>query len=238
MKKIYAATHNICHMGYNPQDGTQLFPDGKYRFGYETDMVETMMQNWEKVYSSFSADIIGIQEHYFWIDQRHMHITEKEIFNRFGYEVEDGDMGLAVASKLPLTRVCELSFAPVSKRRWQKFYIEADGKKIAVFNSHPTPKDNREIRRQEYELLLDEFKNEECFIAFGDYNARSIDEFEIFADAGYHMANAGITTTVGGHTCDNIIVSSNIEVGDILLFDEGFSLSDHNILLAELLIKE
>lgn len=238
MSVLRVATHNVCHLGYNPLDGTQLFPDGKYRFGYEADTVERMVKNWKAVYSSFTADLVAVQEHFFWMDQAHDIITEKEIYNNFGYEVEDGNMGLAVAAKFPLEKVYELSFEPISERRRQKFYIEVDGKRIAVFNSHPSPKDkNLQLRKKEYALLLEEYKREPYFIACGDYNAATAEEFAMFADAGFPMANTGLGTVIHtGHTCDNIIVSPNIQIEQVALYDREFSLSDHMVLYAELSI--
>ena len=235
MKTLRVATHNICHMGFNPLDGTQAFQNGKYRFGYEADAVEMMRRNWKEVYSSFSADLIGLQEYYYWFDQAHEIITEQEIFVPAGYQLEDDDMGLALASKYAAQKVYALSFEPVSKRRRQKFYVDVDGRRIAVFNSHPTPKDNREIRKKEYELLIEEYKREECFVAFGDYNAQTADEFEIFSKAGFPMANTGLGTVIRtGATCDNIIVSPNIRIEAVKLYDEKFTLSDHKILYAEI----
>ena len=49
------------------------------------------------------------------------------------------------------------------------------------------------------------------------------------------MANHGIPTVrVSGSTCDNIVVSPNIRISNVQVFDPGFSLSDHAVLYAEL----
>lgn len=237
--RIKVATHNVCHSGFNPATGGEM-TKGAYRFGYPEEWIDKMRENWKNVYSGFSADLIGLQEYCEWFDLNHTEKTADVVFKPFGYEVNDGKMGtamrLAVASKHPLELVSETDFAPVSERRRQKFYVTIGGKRIAVFNCHPTPKpDGGEVRLEEYRVLIEDFRKEECFIAFGDYNARTAAEFEIFEQAGFPMANHGIPTVrVSGSTCDNIVVSPNIRIVNLQVHDPAFSLSDHAVLYAEL----
>ena len=226
-------------MGFNPLNGSELFPDLTYRFGYEADKAEMMKNNWDAVYASFQADIIAFQEYCPWFDLAHTIPTRQALFERYGYQVDEGElvsnMRLSIASKHPLEKGYEKSFLPASERRRRKVYITVDGTRIAVFNCHPTPHGDGEIRRQEYALLIEDMKQEETFIAFGDYNARTIDEFQIFANAGFPMANTGMgTVRKSGCTCDNIIVSPNISIEKVALFDQEFTLSDHMVLYAEL----
>ena len=236
---LRVATHNVCHMGYDPVARTQAFPDGKYRFGYTEDFLERMKENWKNVYASFRADLIGIQEYYYWMDFQHEIESARDLYSSFGYRVTDGDHGLAIATDLPLEPVYEAAFEPVSNRRRQKFYLDLNGQKVAVFNSHPTPRDNADIRRQEYGILLEEFAKEPCFIAFGDYNARTGEEYRVFEEAGYPMVNTGFMTAWSMRTdaylaCDNIIVSPNIRILKTALFDPGYTVSDHQVLYAEI----
>jgi len=232
--KLRVATHNVCHMGYNFHDCTQAFPDGKYRFGYEADRVEEMRNRWHEVYGEFSADLIGLQEYFYWVDLAHEYVTKDDVYGRYGYEVADGDMGLAVATRFPLEPVYETDFEPISKRRRQKFYLDLNGKRIAIFNAHPTPRDNAPIRAEEYALLIEEYRKEPCFIAFGDYNARIKEEYQPFRDVPYPMVNTGFGTERRGLHCDNIILSPNIRVTKTELFDRECTLSDHAVLYAEL----
>ncbi|MBQ7246665.1 MAG: endonuclease/exonuclease/phosphatase family protein [Lachnospiraceae bacterium] len=235
MKKISVASHNICFMGYNPIDKSQHSADGEHRMGYEADMVEPMKERWNKVMSSFSADIIGIQEYCPWFDAAQTEKTEDVVYRPFGYDViYDG--GISPASKWPMEKVYKRFYEPVSQRVYQKFIVNVDGDPIVIFNTHPTPKDNGGIRKGEYEILLSELKKEERFIAFGDFNARTPDEFIPFLEAGYYLANSGIRTVTNNCTCDNIICSSNIRIEKVDLFDRQFSLSDHCVLYAELRI--
>ena len=238
--KIRVATHNVCHSGFDPRNGQEMV-NGEYRFGYPEEWIGKMRENWKRVYSGFSADLIGLQEYCQWFDLAHTEKTEDVVYRPFGFEVSGGllltaDMCLAVASKIPVELVSESDFQPVSPRHRQKFRANIGGHDVAVINSHPSPKADRgAIRQEEYRLLLEEFKNEEYFIAFGDYNARTAEEFKIFEEAGYPMANHGIPTVrVSGSTCDNIVVSPNIRISNVQVFDPEFSLSDHSVLYAEL----
>ena len=233
--KLRVATHNICHMGKNPIDRTELFPDGTYRNGYEADMVDLMKRNWKQAYESFTADIIGLQEFHSWFDLGSTIRTEDQVFQPFGYELFRQDNGLAVASRFPLVHEVEADFEPVSKRRWQKFRLHLNGREIAVFNTHPTPRDAK-IRQKEYEILIGEFRKEACFLAFGDFNAKTADEYEIFREAGFPMANDGIVTVENGSMCDNIVASPNVKFERVDVYDPEFSLSDHAVLYAEVVI--
>lgn len=236
MKTIRVATHNICHTGWNPLDHTELFPDHSYRNGYPEEISGLMKENWKNVYSGFSADLIGLQEYCEWFDLGHTKTTAETVFRPFGYEIVHPGRGLAVATRFALEPVYESDFQPVSNRRRQKFYAEIDGKRVAILNSHPTPRlDGGDVRQAEYRILMEDFAKETYFIAFGDYNARTAEEFRIFEEAGYPMANRGIgTVRKSGCTCDNIIVSPNIRILKTELFDPDYLLSDHQVLYAEI----
>ena len=237
--RLRVATHNICHMGKNPFDRTELFPDGMYRNGYEADMTGPMSAYWNEVYSGFSADFLGTQEYFPWFDLEHSMRTEETVFAPKGYEVYDGGHGLALLHKHPVSRVCEADFGEISARRWQKFYAEAGGIRIALFNTHPMPKaERREIRSREYAFLIREFQKEPYFLAFGDFNAHTADEFDVFRVAGLHLANPGLTTVENGPPCDNIISSPNIRLENVSLYDVDLRLSDHMVLACDAVIGE
>ncbi len=235
MTRLFVVTHNICHMGLNPFDRTELFPDRTYRNGYEAHTVETMRRRWQALYSSFSADLIGLQEYFPWFDLAHTCRTEDEVFAPFGYTVSDGGHGLALAAKYPAEPVYETSFAPISERRQQKYRVTVGTRQIAVFNSHPMPR-SPETRQQEYAALIRAFQSEQTFIAFGDYNAVEMEEYACFREAGFPMANSGFITTESRHPCDNIVVSPNIRIEHVEMLDRELTVSDHAPLLAELLI--
>lgn len=237
--RLRVATHNICHMGKNPVDRTELFPDGSYRMGYEADMVSLMKEYWEEVYRSFSADFIGAQEYYPWFDLAHTMKTDETLFGPLGYQVHFGGHGLALFAKHPVTHAEEADFGEISMRRWQKFYADLPGLRIAIFNTHPMPRaERRAIREAEYRFLIEEFRKEPRFLAFGDFNAHDGDEFAPFLEAGFRIANPGLTTVEGGPPCDNIISSPDIRLENVSLCDVDLRLSDHMVLLADAVVKQ
>ena len=249
MIRLSVATHNICHFGKDPVDGHELFPDHTYKNGYDADDVAEMKKRWKAVYEGFQADLVGLQEYCPQFDFAGTLSGPEVAFAPFGYRVYADEFTspqghkLAVASKHPVFPVWEKSFAPASERRVDKFTVEladSDGgetRRIAVFDCHPHPR-FAEVRQEEYALLIEEFKKEETFIAFGDYNAKTAEEYGIFRQAGYPMANGGdagtFLTTETGSTCDNIIVSPNIAITAVRVLDPAFTLSDHAVLFAAL----
>lgn len=233
--KCRVATHNVCHMGMNPIDRSELFSGNTYRNGYPEEIVELMKREWANAYALFDADFIGIQEYFPWFDLKRSVVTEEQVYRPFGYAVEYGGRNLAFASKHPFKKIYQDTFEGISVRQKEKFTLNFDGRDITIFNSHPSPGPGKEeARRKEYEKLVELFDEEETFVAFGDYNARSADEFEPFVKAGYSMANTGISTEEKGNPTDNIIVSKNIKITSVGTFDKEFVLSDHAILWAEL----
>lgn len=238
MKTYTVATHNICHTGWDPRYRTETFPDHSLRLGYKEEILDVMRENWKKVYSLFNAELIGIQEYCPWFNLKHTEKTVDHIFHPLGYEITNGGQGLEIASQIPVTPVYETTFEPVSDRRLQKFYTVINEKRIAVFNCHPSPKsDQKELRQAEYRVLLEEIGKEEWVIAFGDFNSKCVEELCVFQEAGYSLANTGFGTVVDtGSACDNIIVSPNIQISNVELFDTEHLLSDHMVLAASLLI--
>ena len=238
--KLHAATHNICHMGMDPTDRTELV-NGKYRNGYDADKVPLMRASWSAIYGPLELDLMGIQEYYPWFDQAHTISTDDEIFRPYGLARHSGEHGVALASRFPLEPAFEGVFEGISRRYYQKFYLQLGGLRVAVFNAHPTPKSTEEalrLRRAEYEALTREFAREPLFVAFGDFNARTAAEYELFRAAGYPMANTGIHTVETGSMTDNIITSPNIRVTNVRLCDPAFSLSDHALLTADLILPD
>ena len=242
MEKLKVATHNICHMGLNPITRLELFEGGAYRNGYEAEMVEEMKHYWNAVESSFSADLMGLQEYFYWFDLARKIKTDEEVFAPYGYTVSYGGHGLAIASKIPVNPEREETFAPVSERRWQKYRATVGTHDLAVFNMHPMPGGppsrplSPEIRQKEYAMIIEELKKEEYFVLFGDFNGRTNAEYQIFADAGFPMANTGLSTVETGSMCDNIVVSPNMKIERVEIYDKQFNVSDHAVLYAEVLI--
>lgn len=234
--KLKVATHNVCHMGMNPIDRSELFEGHTYRNGYPEEILELMKREWKNAYSLFEADMMGLQEYFPWFDLKRTILTEEQVYAPFGYQVDYGGRNLGFACKYPFSKIYQDTFGDISGRQKEKFTVNVEGKEITVFNSHPSPGPLRAgERRKEYEKLVELFDEEETFVAFGDFNALSPSEFDPFLKAGYELANTGnIVTEEKGNITDSIIVSKNIKITDVQTFDKEFVLSDHAILWAEL----
>ena len=120
-----------------------------------------------------------------------------------------------------------------------------NGRKVCLINAHLSIEPDVNINRKfEYEDLLKAMEKEEYVIVFGDFNAYTVSEFDVFKNAGYSVVNGGKFGTFDTWTnfdkpsswtnkaIDNIIVSPNIEILSAKV--DRRDLSDHNILIAEL----
>ena len=233
--KLKVATHNVCHMGLNPIDRSELFPGNTYRNGYPEEILELMKREWAAAYAKLDADFVGLQEFFPWFDLKRTIPSDEQIFAPFGYEVEYGGRNLGFASRLPFRKLYQNTFEPVSLRQKEKFTVDAGGREITVINCHPSPRaDLAAVRQQEYAVLIELFRQEKSFIALGDFNARTEAEYAIFREAGFEMANNGLVTEEHGLSNDNIIVSGDIKIVNVETCDKEFVLSDHAILAAEL----
>lgn len=118
---------------------------------------------------------------------------------------------------------------------------------VAIFNTH-LAFESPEIRVSQIRQLL-QAANEhpaKYRIILGDFNLdQTIDEWQIFLDAGYHLCNGhnqkwfdtfnGRDNEMQVFAIDNIIVSSNIEIEAVAMTSRY--LSDHHLLYADLLLQ-
>lgn len=115
----------------------------------------------------------------------------------------------------------------VQKRYYLVVNVLLDGDRVKVVSTHLdwNEKENgKAYRKQQMQELIDAFKNDKYVILCADWNAGTGDEYDVFAKAGYQLANHGfmgdINTCGAGpnplHPCDNIIVKgfsvNNVEV--------------------------
>ena len=139
-------------------------------------------------------------------------------------------------TNIPMSDVTATRFTDVLENRgYMKAYINVNGKRVAVFNTHIEVLGSTQHYTQPAELYA-EFAKETYFIALGDFNfeehSTTGNEWPRMAkpliDAGYNLCNwtqeTGFVdtwfggTTTGGYDCpcDNIITSANIDVLDIV----------------------
>ena len=214
-------------MTYNPQWWTKI------------NSQLTMQQ---EIFNKYKPDIIGFQEYSTngtlasVGSQALADYPYKYMSNRYNYN--------GIASKLQLNNVTNNQYTYYDDEYWQyqKGYFTCKGKTIAFYNTHLTWRataESQEGRRQQAAELFADAETEDYVIITGDFNsyARNVEQpdyiniFKPFYDAGYHLANAsptaGFTGTYCGLTtassladmqapCDNIIVSGNIDITNVV----------------------
>lgn len=129
-------------------------------------------------------------------------------------------------------------------RKQARYYlaceIEIGGKKAVLVQTHLDLVD--EPRRHQLATLVKEFGSHERVIIAGDFNISSLNEYRIFTDAGFMMANdvsfgrfrthrrrsTSFTTAI-----DNVFVKG-FDIIDAWTSDDSMLFSDHRILLCRL----
>lgn len=115
-------------------------------------------------------------------------------------------------------------------------------KEVIIYEVHLAYSAGYEALRQaQYQDLIDDVaqNNYEYVIFSGDFNAQTIDEYDIFKNNGYVLCNGGYTgeyDTLRDITADNIIFSPNIKLNRFEVV-EGYNLNtDHKPIRATLSI--
>ena len=159
-------------------------------------------------------------------------------------------------SKYNMSRLAKVDFvhqASDGDRFYGKCLISFEGVDVWVLNTHCAFQGNSDFelaRKGQFEELLAEMQQHEYCICCGDFNAWSADEFSLFTDAGFNIANCGdfgeLTTWDPHHASqtwpfgafDNIITTPNIYIQNVKLGPYDFNLfSDHIPLIADLQIR-
>lgn len=142
-----------------------------------------------------SFDVIGCQENSDVIG------TDGSLYSTVflgAYEYQYvGNFVLTLSSRYPLYNQKTGYFTAKvddNSRGWQMAEIYVDGKKIALFNCHlawqNTP-EAVEVRLAQKREIITMLASYEFAILFGDWNAYSGDEYDVFTSAGYTIANGG-----------------------------------------------
>lgn len=152
-----------------------------------------------------------------------------------------------------LAKVDFVSQASGDNRFYGKCLIAFEGIDIWLINTHCAFQGNDDFelaRKGQFEELIAEMQQHEYCILCGDFNAWSADEFSLFTDAGFNIANCGdfgeLITWDPHHASqtwpfgafDNIITTPNIYIQNVKLGPYDFNLfSDHIPLIADLQIR-
>ena len=129
-------------------------------------------------------------------------------------------------------------------RYWAKAVIYPKGRRVAIANCHLANQEEATgVRTAQMQELIQMLADEECAIVFGDWNVRSLDEFDVMTQAGYTMLNGSYLpaertyNTDGDYTdqadpthdlfLDNIAVKGSIRGYGTVRNIYAQSLSDH-----------
>ena len=230
-----------------------LWNDGVNQ-GVAADKVETRAAAWQQKMTNHKVDILVAQEWLPYLDSDKTVDANSKVFGsmypyRYGTNTSTYD-GKAIVSKAPLSNISYETMVSNVGRRYLKAYTTIGGKQVCIINAHLSFEDDINTnRKEEIVQLLNMAQTEKYVIIAGDFNTFTADEFRIFEEAGYSLANAGAfgefntwpnlgrnPTANVNRVIDNIIVSPGIKINSVVA--EDTMLSDHALLVAELQLLE
>lgn len=230
-----------------------LWNDGMTQ-GVAADKVEARAAAWQAEMAEHDIDILVGQEWLPYLDSDKTVDANNKVFGSmypymYGNHTATYD-GKNIISRTPLTDITYSAMVSNVGRRYAKAYTTINGKKVCIINAHLSFEEDINInRKEEIVELLNIAQTEPYVIIAGDFNVFTPDEFQIFEEAGYSLANAGAfgefntwpnlgrnPTREVNRVLDNIIVGPGIKINSVQADDH--QLSDHALLVAELELLE
>ena len=230
-----------------------LWNDGVTQ-GVAADKVEARASAWQAEMAEHDIDILVGQEWQPYLDSDKTVDANEKVFGgqypyMFGQNTTTYD-GKSIISRTPLTDITYTAQVSNVGRRYAKAYTFLGGKKVCIINAHLSfEEDINTNRKEEMVELLNLAQSETYAIIAGDFNVFTADEFKLFEEAGYSLANAGAfgqfntwpnlgrnPTADVNRVIDNIIVSPGIQINSVQVDDH--QLSDHAMLVANLTLLE
>jgi endonuclease/exonuclease/phosphatase family metal-dependent hydrolase len=225
-----------------------LWNDGVTKY-VEDSKVEQVLAAWKRMLDAHDADILAGQEWLYYFDRSNRLVADQCLFSYkypYRYTTSTGH-GKSLVSKTECTDYEVRDFSNGTGRQYTCAYTVMDGKRVCLLNAHCSLEKNFQIHRKtEFEELVRVMNGEECAILFGDFNAYSVEEFELFTKAGYTIANGGVfgafdtwtnfdkPSSWTNRAIDNIIVSAGIQIQSVTV--DRRDLSDHSMLIAQLIL--
>jgi len=226
-----------------------LWNDGVNQ-GVAADQVEARAAAWQAVMEKHGVDLLVGQEWLPYLDSdKTVSANEKVFGNDYPYMYGNSTStydGKNIISRTPLSNISYNTMVSNVGRRYAKAYTIIGGKTVCIIDAHLSFEEDINVNRKEEMVeLLNLAQTEKYAIIAGDFNVFTADEFEIFEEAGYSLANAGAfgefntwpnlgrnPTADVNRVIDNIIVSPGIRINSAWV--EDTKLSDHALLAAEL----
>ena len=191
---------------------------------------------------SIGADFVGLQEIDVGVHRSQDKNTLGEINKICGYpsalfaksiDYDGGEYGIGVMFSYPLVSMQKYMLPSASEQRiLLKVVLETEVGYISFFNTHLSYRE-RTVREQQIRFISSILEKEKRFVLTGDFNIESFDELAVIKNARFSNGpDNPIDTFKDGGCIDNIIVSDNIDISDIILHESEFS--DHNMLIADI----
>lgn len=187
-------------------------------------------------------DIVGLQEIDVGVLRSQRKNTLGEINKLCGYpsavfsksiDYDGGEYGIGALFKYPLVSMEKYMLPSVYEQRIiVKLVLDTECGYLSFFNTHLSYV-SRESREEQLKFIRSILSKEKRFILTGDFNIESFDELDVLSSI--KMANNKTTphnTFKAGGCIDNIIVSDNIKIKNVILSESEYS--DHNMLIADI----
>jgi endonuclease/exonuclease/phosphatase family metal-dependent hydrolase len=197
--------------------------------------------------AGMDADVIGLGEYRprFEMGDR----TAHDIFGEHGHSavgpLTGGNCNAVYSRRFPISDVRQFEFPERAQKRYcLTCDLEIDGRKATLVQTHLDLVE--EMRRHQLARLARDFKDCKRVIIAGDFNIARLEEYRIFTDAGFKMANASSFGRFRTHrkrdtsfntAIDNVFVKG-FDIIDAWTEDDSMLFSDHRILLCRLRMKE
>lgn len=227
---------------------------GHYNYGdyidISYDRYEEKRHAWATRLNDINADILGFCEYthqFVKASGGHAAISTGEAILapwKYQYEgIEASGNWQMLSANIPLLNVHQVYYDDVERAR---YYLVGTMKlgdmSIKIVETHlqfGTLPSSADARAAQIQKLITDFAEDDYVIIAGDFNISDSSEYDVFASAGYQMANHGqmgdIATHPAGAPTDSIdnIVCKGFTVNGIYIVDDD-TLTDHCCIYADL----
>lgn len=193
--------------------------------------------------AAMKADVIGLAEYR--PEFKMGTATANEVFGTYSHSaigpLAGGNCNAVFSRSFPLSGMRCREFA---RRNQKRYFLACDidicGQEAVLVQTHLDL--TEDSRRHQMASLAKEFASCSRVIIAGDFNIAHLDEYRVFTDAGFKMANASLFGCFRTHrkrcssfstAVDNIFVKG-FDVLDAWTDDDSMLFSDHRILLCRL----
>ncbi len=233
INELNLVTHNVGNWNYGD------------RGGYEGDLSEEEFEfKWKALFNEYSYDLIALQDYSEFVDTEEkkdaydLFFKDNTLMNRLYLDGRE----LGVVSRIPFFAHHLVQIGEVEHYEdIQKLKINVNNKVITIYNMHLPPSSLYDEERADiFRDLIKDAQNNDYTIFMGDFNARNIEEYNVFKNSGFNLANGGYLgarkTIKDENFADNIITSDNIIISKIKFFEDEDSTSDHQPIQVKLKI--